>query len=278
MQIHTHEKNTSFIAIGTLIILLNSLEIYFIINRRRKIKPYEYLILNLAIADFLIGGVQFVGAIYAAVQHSWVQDEIMHWLVVGIGLFSIYSSGMNILVISIDRLTAIKFPLRHKVWMSKRNAKIVSAITWIMTMTYAGIHASLDYRYGKRWFMNSIIATLVFSFGAAMVITHILLIHHILKKPDTEAETRLRQKKSWEKKVILNCTLFVGTYIICTWPWAVSLLKRDDFSARFETQTLFFINSLIDPCLYFFKDYLRRNHKRRWRGNNLPLIDEEIRR
>ena len=180
---------------------------------------------------------------------------------------------MNILVISTDRLIGIKFPIQHKVWMSKR--RIVAATTWIMTMTCVGSHESLAHTYKRRWAKHHIETISVLSFGTVMIIVHILLIKYILKKPDIvleEAETKLSQKRSWEKKVILTCTLFVSTYIICTWPGCIALLKGDQFSVNFELQMLFIINSPIDPCLYFFKDYLRHYHKREWRSKKLPLI------
>ena len=223
MWTHTLEQNIAFIVIGAFTILLNSLEIYLIVRRRRMIKPYEQLLLNLAIADLFVGGVR-LGTSFYDIHHShesWVQKTIVFWLIRGLIIFSIYFSGMNILVISIDRLIAIKFPIRHKVWMSTRRVRIVAATTWTLTMTFTGIHESLAHTYRERWSKYHVETISVLSFGTVMIIVHILLIKYILKKPDIvleEAETNLSQKRSWEKKVILTCTLFVGTYITCTWP------------------------------------------------------------
>ena len=281
MLTYTFEQNIAFIITGTLIIILNSLEAYFILKKRQKIKPYEHLLLNLALADFLVGGVRCGISIYEIYHSWWEQEKIAFWLIPGLLMFAILSSGMNILVISIDRLMAIKFPLKHRVWMSERNTRIVKVLAWIITVTCTGIFASLVHVYGYKFLRHHIETITILSFGTVMIIVHVVLIKHTLNKPDTKLSdeaTKVLRERSWEKKVILTCSLFVANYIICTWPACIEQLSTNDFTVSFVTFVLFLMNSLIDPCLYFFKDYLRRNHWKAFRSKRQSSTDQESRR
>ena len=148
--------------------------------------------------------------------------------------------------------------------MSKRNARITNAVTWIMTITCTVTCTLLTYFYGWKSMKNYFAATIML-FGIVMVLVHILLIKQILEKSDIgadDATSKARQERSWENKVILTCTLFVVNYVVCTWPGCIERIVTGEISVSFVVTILFLLNSLIDPCLYFFKDYLRRNHKR----------------
>ena len=271
---YTYEQNIAYITVGTLIILLNSLEIYLIVRRWRKIKPYEHLLLNLAIADFLVGGVRCGTAIYEIHHSRWVQDKTASTVMRSLIMFSVDSSGTNISLISIDRLVAIKFPLEHRIWMSKRNARIVNALTWIITILCIGSYAFFIHVSTYDSMEGTIEVAVIMSFGWIMVIVHILLFKYIFEKQGITSDdqnTRVSHKRAWEKKVILTCTLFVVTYIICTWPGCIEHLISSKRLLSFKTVILIAVNSLIDPCLYFFKDYLRRTHKRGYRATSAQL-------
>ena len=228
-----------------------------------KIRPYEHLFWNLAFADFLLGGVKGGTAIYEIYNLHWVGTG--YWWIVSFQMFSIFSSGMNICAASIDRFTAIKFPLRHKVWLSIRNARTVNALTWIMTITCSGVYTLLVSIYGYKLMTYHIETITVMFFGTAMIFIHLLLIGHILRKhniPTDNLGTKVRQERLLERKVVITCTMFVSNYIISTWPACIEQFISGKISISFITLFLFFLNSMTDPCIYFFKDYLRRNHTR----------------
>ena len=257
----TTKTNIASITVGTLTILLNILEITFILKKWRKIKPYEQLLLNLAIADFLVGGV-WCGAVgYQMFNPRWIEETDLAFFIIGSIRFSIFSSGMNISAISIDRLVAIKFPLRHRLWMSKRNARIINAVTWTLIIICTITYTMLTHYYTELKYYLA--AAKILSYGLFMIILNIFLMKEILSKPDNVIKTeqiRIHQQRRWERKVILICGLFVASYIICTWPTCFELLLKKGTDTSFAAVTLIFVNSLIDPCLYFFKDFLRRNH------------------
>ena len=111
--------------------------------------------------------------------------------------------------------------------------------------------------------------------GIAMLIVHAVLVKSVLSQPNfpTEAEFRIQFhfERPRERKVVLMCTLFLATYIACTWPGCIEIIQCKINTCRlgFTKSILIFLNSLIDPCLYFFKDYLRRKHKQRSKTNDI---------
>ena len=110
----TFKSDIIMITVNAFIMLLNFLEITLILRRWRKIKPYEQLLLNIAIADFLVGG-GWAG-VYGYQIHNpkWAEEE-SSWLIIGFSMFSVVSSGMSICLISIDQIIAIIYPLRYEV-------------------------------------------------------------------------------------------------------------------------------------------------------------------
>ena len=83
---YTYEQDIAFITVGTLIIFLNSIEISLIVKRWRKIKPCEHILLNLAIADLIVGGVHHM---------RWAQDKTASTVMRSFMMFSVGTSEVN---------------------------------------------------------------------------------------------------------------------------------------------------------------------------------------
>ena len=251
--------------------ILNSLEIYLIVRRWRKMKPYEQLLLNLAIADFLVGIMRLMSAIHGIHNPDW-KNEPYSIVVLAFMQFSVSSSAFNIFAISTDRLMAVKMPLIHRVWMSKRNARIMNASTWILTFSIT-LACTLLTLFGSER-VTFVSGAIMLVIGIAMIIVHVVLVRSVLSQPNFPSEAEKIQfhfERLWERKVVLMCTLFLATYIACTWPACIEIVqcKIKTRSMTFTKSVLVFLNSLIDPCLYFFKDYLRRKHRHESTNGNL---------
>lgn len=111
--------------IGTITILLNLLEITLICKVKKKLKTYEQLLLSLAASDILVG----VSSVVFGSLHSHVSATISRQIFTFMVSFTFVASLLNLLLIGVDRLAAVRFPFKHRVWV--QNRKVVKAIVGI---------------------------------------------------------------------------------------------------------------------------------------------------
>ena len=68
---------------------------------------------------------------------SWMANDVTCRIMVFFRIIGFYLSGFILVVISLDRLSAIMFPISHR---SSRRTKIMLIISWIMAPLYALPH------------------------------------------------------------------------------------------------------------------------------------------
>ncbi|KAI2798172.1 hypothetical protein BLOT_013290 [Blomia tropicalis] len=136
----------------------------FVISWRWKFKTvnrvHSFLIINLALGDFLMGIYLLIIAcvdayyrgIYFIVDASWRQSSLCHFA----GFLSTLSSEFSVfalLVITIDRLITITFPFRiYK--MRMKDAKLIIAILWLVSILLSGLPL-LRFRYFDNFYGRS---------------------------------------------------------------------------------------------------------------------------
>ena len=125
---------------AVVIIISNSLSIAVLVNRRFR-KRFLYLLINLAIADLLVG--LFTVPIYMI--RSISKDKLVSTLVLdGVDMFTGLSSIFTLTVISLERLFAISPPLRHR-QLSSQSYVIPIATPWILSLMGTSPRVLLDY-------------------------------------------------------------------------------------------------------------------------------------
>ena len=148
------------------IVTLNIITIIVFIKNRNLRKHSTYLVINLAVADMMIGGTAthelfyFVGAVYCNI---WKYNIFDHWTdYVPVTLFLLFplSSLTNITAISVERLHATLRPFRHRL-IKKWVYALTIALVWVTTgllsiaLTVLGVFKGPSY-YFYLW--NSFIA------------------------------------------------------------------------------------------------------------------------
>lgn len=102
--------------IGVITVLLNSLEITLIVKRNEKLKTYEQLLLSLAVSDILVGISSVVYSSLTYHVNPVTNRQIFAFMVT----FSFETSLSNLTLIGLDRLFAVRFPFKHRIWIQKR--------------------------------------------------------------------------------------------------------------------------------------------------------------
>jgi len=219
--------------------------------------------LNLAVIDMLAGVaaienfVNLVGAYSCSLWKDFLPDKLEVYVTINI-LFILFpvSSVTNITVISLERLHATFWPLRHRV-MQKWIYRLVVAITWAtagLVSIGAGVLQQSKERSRYFYLWNS--------FNSACLLIISISYVSIVIKVRCGAQPQHHGAASRERK--LTMTLFIVTFVsMLMWlPFVMSsffYFSTDIFSSlssiaiirlNIALNLLYYANSLVNPILY----------------------------
>ena len=116
----------------TVIIIGNSFAVFFFWSRISFLKRAYFLLFNLAVTDLLVGLTELMNTALTTIPHGRIVVTINIWASISV-LFSRVSL-LSLLIISLERAFAIRWPFRHRVACSSiYSFYIISIITvWII--------------------------------------------------------------------------------------------------------------------------------------------------
>ena len=182
-----------------------------------------------------------------------------------------FSSITNILAISLDRILAVKTPIKHKVWMSCENAKWIICVVWVTSLVFIFIAAGLQISYSESFYNNGhfslgFVYTYAISallFGVIFVVTYSYIVWKVVLQRNefdkrSKGRTGLR-KIARQKNLVLCCVFVVLTYMGCTYPVAISPIATSGIQTTLsKICILLLLSSTLDPFVYFVKGCLDR--------------------
>ena len=244
------------------IVTLNIITIIVLVKNRNLRKRSTYLVINLAVADMLLGGFathdQFYwfGTVYCNV---WKYNSIDPWaayvLATLVHLF-VVSSVTNIAAISVERLHATLRPFRHRL-IKKWVYALIIAVVWVtagllsIALTVLGVFKGYIYY-----------SFLLNSFNAVCLLVICISYASIVIKVRCGAQPQHHGAASRERK--LTMTLLIVTvvslmfylpftiyyFLVLTTDVYTSMSFVTNFRLRRILFVLFFANSLVNPILY----------------------------
>lgn len=256
-------------ALQALIILVgNAFTTYVFWSRRNSFKRTGLLLINLAVIDLLVGAATFIEITQQILQKSDI--EPIHYDD-PISIFQVLcscSSVFCLVAISLERVYAILWPLRHRA-ASTRAYMLSIVFVWL-----AGFAMAFVYTFQVLKLLPTIYSTVIQDVGLvsslAIVIAAYMTIHTRMKftVPSLEAHNR----PSTEQNLRLSRTLFIVTVLsLLLWLPSVVLYTIDDLcTARTVPEVLLFIsrvlhltNSIVNPIVYsyrmpMFKEAMKR--------------------
>ena len=265
--------------ISVVAVLLNSIEITLILRNVKKATDFEIVLLNLSIAD-LINSVIFI--LVTALVHSSNKIEkvrfagTFYWVSTTMA-FSLTVSATFVAVIGIERFFAIKLPLQHRLWHTKRRRLVKYMLcTWLFDVIVVATFAIVDYlrqRNNPSTRSNTVSYFLagLMTFGCALVVVlytwvlHLMLLRSLKLFQFDKIEfqickKRIKEAMKKEKSSIIICILVVCSFLTCNLPLIVDLFQ---LQFTMTSAILLKVSAVDNPLIYFFKGYLEKYYAKK---------------
>ena len=267
------------ISIETLVICVGNAFVIFVFwtqftgSRRRA----SYLLINLAVADFLIGVTKIPAFITNSIP-SLMQKErsgLGGYITAFVILFST-ASVVSLATVSVERTAAVLWPLAHRT-SSDRVYVYCIAFIWMTAMSVFLIYIL---PFVKVWPSECAVLALNIVLVLSILttcLTYIIIRAHLKRSPQIFNSDHGDERQNVERNVKLSKTVFlvIALSFACWVPAVIFYVIRDVFCKEcipaevvLVGSVLHFANSLVNPIAYtcrlsVFKKTLNRLLKRR---------------
>ena len=227
------------------------------------------LLINLAVADLLVGVGEVVVLVIYRIPRIDIRSFTVWW---SVQVFGLYASVMFLAAVSLERVYAVFWPLRHRVTSAR--AYIFSiVIVWVIGLCTTGLSLLTVY------YADTVYAVATTDFlpfiSLVIICASYLSIRSRLyaAKPDLQDGQRrsardqtLRLSKTFYMVVAVSLIFWLPGFVVYT----INAFCRQCFSSTllWFGNVLHLANSMVNPFVYsfrmkIFKDALKRCWKKR---------------
>ena len=244
---------TVFITEFLLILVINAITIMAFARIRHPRKRSTYLIINLTVADLLVGAV--AGPLY--VYHKREQNQYFSWpgfITWAVELTFIIASPMNLSLISLDRLHAILFPFKHCLIRRWSYFRIIIG-SWFVPLLFSSLMAGLylngpysSFAYARTSF--DVVNLLV------LAVSYIVIFLNVYTRPHSQNSAALQA----ERRLSTTLSIVTGVSVLTILPWAIYRSLPQNIKAGQTSMSsidihntlavISFANSLVNPFVY----------------------------
>lgn len=238
-----------YVCEAVLILAGNSVTIYIFWNIRKRLKRTSYLLINLAVADILVG-IALVFWLWdgiAAMTGISVSYNVFKTAFI-IDLIGILSSILALALISLERMFAILWPFRHRM-LSTCHYHFAIGSVWLLSSLNVVVNVNIESAYS--------LLTVIIVIASVVIISGAYLAIWISTKRNQFPNNTSRAMEQNRK---LAKTLFVVTAMSITTclPNGINLAFRDylmhlhSFRVQISMVTQY-ANSFLNPVVHCFK-------------------------
>ena len=253
----------AFIIGCSVIFLLNAFTLAIYTRNRHLRKPSTYVIINLTVADLLVGTVGIV-----LVLLSFFEPDKLEWdlelkqafswqsfvYLTSACLFPVASLA-NISLISLDRLHATLFPFRHCL-IGRRVYLTTIFCSWLFTLSLSSVFSLLFLRASLATFLY-VFASYIFLSLLILTVSYVIIVSTVKNNPPSpNAGPALSQERK------LTVTLFTVTVVsvLTILPWVSWIVIAYHIQSKFcpavflrisfSFELLYLFNSIVNPLIY----------------------------
>ena len=233
----------------------NSLTIYIFFRIRKRLKRTSYLLINLAVADAFVGMVLTL-FISVDVTIMFEKDVSLTFgeTVVALDISATVASLSSLVLISLERMVAILWPLRHRL-IKTRYFYVSIGFVWFLSAAnvLSNLRLYNDITYDDSY---SVFTSVTFVTSLVVITVSYLAIWISVRRNAIPSNDRRSMKQSSK----LAKTLFIVTAlsIMTSLPYGIIItlkeFSEDFFSFRVQIiMVVQYANSLLNPVIYCFR-------------------------
>ena len=247
-----------YICEAFLILTGNSLTIYIFFRNRKRLKRTSYLLINLAVADAFVGMVLtlFISADVGIMLEKDVSLTFGE-TVVALDISATVASLSSLVLISLERMVAILWPLRHRL-IKTRYFYVSIGFVWFLSAAnvLSNLRLYNDITYDDSY---SVFTSVTFVTSLVVITVSYLAIWISVRHNRRNAIPR-NDRRSMGQSSKLAKTLFIVTAfsIMTSLPYGIIItlkeFSEDFFSFRVQIiMGVQYANSLLNPVIYCFR-------------------------
>ncbi|XP_053184763.1 trace amine-associated receptor 8b-like [Scomber japonicus] len=263
----------SFISLLTA--ALNLLVIISIAHFRQLHTPTNFVLLSLAVSDFLVG-LLLLPAEILLTETCWILGDILCALYYLLPIIIISASVGNMMLISVDRYVAIVDPLHYSIKVTKRIVTICICLCWICSVFYSIVLLYDNLKQPGRYnscegeCMVNITGAVDLVMSFIIPITVIIVLYmrvfvvavsqaramrSSIKAVSLQLSVKVTVKKS-EIKAARTLGIVIVVFLMCYSPYYCVSLTGKDILIGTATEVfmiyLMYFNSCLNPVIYVF--------------------------
>ena len=251
----------AFIIESSVIFLLNAFTLAIYTRNRHLRKPSTYLIINLTVADLLVG----TGGI---VLLSFFEPDKLEWDLELKQAFSWQSfvhltsaclfpvaSLANISLISLERLHATLFPFRHCL-IGKRVYLTTIFCSWLFSLTLSSVFSLLYLRASPAF--PYVFSSYIFLSLLILTVSYVIIISTVKNNPPSPNAGPALSK---ERKLTVTLFTVTAVSVLTILPWVIwdvtiaphiqdKLCLAVFFRIYSSFKVIYFFNYMVNPLIY----------------------------
>eukprot|EP00794_Sanderia_malayensis_P000071 gene71-668_t len=248
---------TSLSIFSFAIVIVNMIEIILISRQKRSKTSYEMLLLGLSAADLLVGlseiglATMYFLAEYNICNCSFDSSAIVLW-------YSISASLCHIWLITVDRVFAVVWPFKHRIWVTKRRVVICIIFAWFICLIVVPL--CLLMKAGST-LTETVLGYVAFDVVGIMLVSYTLLVYKVFghQRRNIMASTSQGLAAQRERSLLIMCVTIAASFCALTVPFASTAVTHRP--VKFAMKAALIFNSLTNPLIYFFWKYTERRMK-----------------
>lgn len=262
IRVNWYYSSRFWLAFGVVGLVFNILELIVLIQQKKQKTIFGLTLTSLCIADIFGSLTLGLSGGFRLIEYSGPETITIYkktsmaiiWMAGhGALLFSVGTSFMHIVIISIQRVFAVFLPIKFRTTFTYAHCLAVILLTWLLMFVYGTI---------AFFFSKAILAVsyyMVLVFGITLVVCYAAVSYKLWVK-SKERKILLRANfgantYNSTKRVVLHSISVTVAFLICTVPHSVLYIffyKTQSLAAYHFVNCVITINPLLDPLIYFF--------------------------